>query len=229
MSPQMSGTETGKSETRRALEAGVNIQRRLETVKTTHTNVSNEDKGKDWKPEDGMTESIMSTDEDKQFLEIIKKGRKDKKKKKRAVAGAQDNDFFEDGDSEWKERREKILGIIENLSEYVFEAHEMKMSKLQFIDALRAVQKDKILSIEETKEIFEKGVDKLIRAQEYEMKQLELLGIRTAQDYFRERANEAISYFNLEKDTIKDQFRTLDRSIAYYQKTIETQNKKLAL
>ena len=63
---------------------------------------------------------------------MIKKGNKKKEKKKtqKRTFGDDDTDFFYGGDPGWSERRDKILGIIENLSEHVFEAENMKMSKL---------------------------------------------------------------------------------------------------
>lgn len=68
-----------------------------------------------------------------------------------------------------KDQINMILEIVENIDYLDEKAKKIRISKLDFIDSLRAVTCDKIASIKEAKDLFQTRVNKLIRAQEYEL------------------------------------------------------------
>jgi predicted nucleic-acid-binding protein len=73
-----------------------------------------------------------------------------------------------------KEANEKthiqsIMEIVDNIDSMAEKAKHLKITKNDFIDCLRQVTQIKIMSIKESKDIFEKRIQKLIKAQEYEL------------------------------------------------------------
>lgn len=105
----------------------------------------------------------------------------------------------------------------------------MKLTNMQFIDCLRRVVRAKVLAIQETKHVFQRGVDKLIRAQEYEMRNMEVVGVRTATDVFNTRAEEAANTFNDEARRLQKQYKVTHDLIKYYECALQEKNAKLAL
>ena len=61
------------------------------------------------------------------------------------------------------------MEMIENLDSAYEKVKEVKLTKIDFIDCLRKVTQQKTFAVKEAKEVFEKRITKLIRAQEYEL------------------------------------------------------------
>ena len=62
-----------------------------------------------------------------------------------------------------------LKDIVENIDDISEQAENMKISRNEFLSALREVTKQKIAGIKEAKELFQKRVRKLMKAQDYEL------------------------------------------------------------
>ena len=60
-----------------------------------------------------------------------------------------------------------MVKIVQNIDELSERAINMKITKNDYIDCLREVTKEKMLAIKEAKDLFEKRVSKLIKANDY--------------------------------------------------------------
>ncbi len=105
----------------------------------------------------------------------------------------------------------------------------MKITKNDFMDCLREVTKSKILAIKEAKEIFEARVQKLVRAQEYELRTQEPISIRTAQDVFLQHAEELRVMFQTEALSLQKQYQSVYDMIRFYQRTIRNYGEKICV
>lgn len=113
-----------------------------------------------------MTDSVMSADEDKELLQAIKAGhhREDREYALLAAGGAP---LAAQGGGHRSQRSrlaEKVAEIVENLDELADRACRLKLNRKDYIACLRAVTKEKVLSIKEAKRIFHERVKKLIKA-----------------------------------------------------------------
>lgn len=132
-----------------------------------------------------MTESIMSTDDDKKWLDLMKRGQDHE---------GRGSSLGRDGGTDGFDHRggkclsEKVADLVENVDELSIRAQNMKLTRSEFLNCLRDVTKVKILSIKEAKDIFEVRVKKLLQAQHYEIKSQELFGLTAAQDVFLTQA-----------------------------------------
>jgi Cdc6-like AAA superfamily ATPase len=96
------------------------------------------------------------------------------------------------------------MEIVENIDSMAEKAKNLKITKNDFIDCLRQVTQIKILSIKESKDIFEKRVQKLIKAQEYELTNQESQAIRTAQEVFVQQGQSMIKLFDKEAKLLQN-------------------------
>ena len=138
-----------------------------------------------------MTESILSNDEDKERVEQMKQGAN--KERKIQATEAVDENFGGGGGGAGKPAKpkqslyEQVADLVENIDELSERAHNMKMTRSEYMNCLRQVTKVKIASIKEAKEIFQKRVNKLLKAQTYELKSQETFGISAAHRVFEEK------------------------------------------
>lgn len=89
--------------------------------------------------------------------------------------------------------------------------------------------KEKILSIKEAKDLFERRVAKLIRAQEYLLRSQEHQAIMAAQQIFIEKAKVVEGLFDHEAKTLKKEYMGISQLIRFYQRQLKGQCDKLAL
>ena len=94
-----------------------------------------------------MTNSVMSSEDDKAFVTAIKTGK-----------------LHQDDENGGPM---SIVKMVQNIDELSERAKNMKITKNDFIDCLREITKDKMVAVKEAKDMFEKRVKKLITAQEY--------------------------------------------------------------
>ena len=85
---------------------------------------------------------------------------------------------------------ERVCDIVENIDELSDRAHNMKLTRSEFLNCLRECTQIKILSIKEAKQIFQKRVHKLLKAQQYELKSQENFGINAAHHVFKDKGKE---------------------------------------
>lgn len=64
---------------------------------------------------------------------------------------------------------DKLLDMIENIDDVSEKVCRMKITKNQFVDCLRELTKEKILTVKESKQVFQARIKKLIKAQDYEV------------------------------------------------------------
>lgn len=115
----------------------INIMKRLtvfrnlkemEASKSKSTIERNGEGAKPWNKDDGMTETILSQTEEREFLDMIKETKRAAHKDRRSKSSTarnsvmydqgEDSDgglFVDDKDGKWKERREQILDMIEDI------------------------------------------------------------------------------------------------------------------
>ena len=92
---------------------------------------------------------------------------------------AKNKDNFDDDETDTSQKL-NLYDIIENIDDLSEQAENMKISKNQFMECLRQITKQKIMSIKEAKGLFTKRIKKLIDAQKYELQTTESKGIMTA-------------------------------------------------
>ena len=119
----------------------------------------------EWNSEDGMTDSVMSTEDDKWRLMLIKQGDNDYREEK---VSKNDQLVGIDG-HKGPNFKEKLMDLIENIDDISEKVQKMKITKSQFVDCLRDMTKDKIMTVKESKTVFEARIKKLIKAQDYEI------------------------------------------------------------
>ena len=161
--------------------------------------MSESDEGRKWNIEDGMTESIMSTFEDKQHLIHVKEG-------KLADTKAEENQGLL-----------SVVRMVQNIDELSERAVNMKLTKNDFIDCLRRVTKSKVLAIKEAKEIFERRVGKLAKAQDYMLQSQQHQAARAAEEVFRAKGDEVRDLFGQEARVLQGEYSSLHRLIRNYQ------------
>ena len=59
---------------------------------------------------------------------------------------------------------DRVVDLVENIDELSDRAHNMKMTRSEYMNCLRQVTKVKVLSIKEAKTIFQKRINKLLKA-----------------------------------------------------------------
>ena len=89
--------------------------------------------------------------------------------------------------------------------------------------------KEKILCIKEAKDLFERRVAKLIRAQDYLLRSQEHQAIMAAQQIFIEKAKVVEGLFDNEAKTLKKEYMSISQLIRFYQRQLKGQCDKLAL
>ena len=132
------------------------------------------DTGSAWKSEDGMTESVMSTEDDRFKLMLIRAGNN------RESGPRMTRDDVFTGESSAPTFKQKLRELIENIDDLSDKAQNIKISRNEFLNCLRDLTKEKILAVKESKDIFEKRIKKLIKAQDYEVKSQEQYAIAAA-------------------------------------------------
>ena len=113
-----------------------------------------------------MTESIMSSRaaEDLRFLERLKRGLPGAgKDQNQQAAPTREPESAVD-------TTKAIVDMIDNIDDLSERAKHLKLTKKGFIDCLREVTCRKIDGIKKAKELFELAIDKLVHAQEYELR-----------------------------------------------------------
>ena len=102
----------------------------------------------DWNSEDGMTDSVMSTEDDKWKLMLLKKGKNEFTEER--FSNPHDQLASIDG-NKGPTFKEKLMELIENIDDISEKVMKMKVTKSQFVDCLRELTKDKILTVKESK------------------------------------------------------------------------------
>ena len=146
--------------------------------------------------EDGMTNSILSDEEDKPDFLLDKfkiQNYIDKDAARRRLSSSKLDQQMEVADQQQLEEscvrdKELVMEMIENLDSAYERVKEVKLTKIDFIDCLRGVTQKKVFAVKEARDIFEKRIRKLIRSQEYELSQQENICILTAQEVFLKQA-----------------------------------------
>jgi hypothetical protein len=72
------------------------------------------------------------------------------------------------------------MDMIENIDDISEKAQNMKLTKNDFLNCLRDLTKEKILTLKEAKVVFENRIRKLIRSQDYEIQCQEAFAVRAA-------------------------------------------------
>ena len=62
------------------------------------------------------------------------------------------------------------LQLVENIDNLAVKAEHMPLTKIQFIDCLREVTRQKILQVKQAKELFAKKIDLVVDAKNYELR-----------------------------------------------------------
>ena len=117
-----------------------------------------------------MTDSIMSDEEDRKELKLMKEGKYNEQAKLDDLVSTNKvaKSTFEGQDA--KTIVMKIGDIIENIDQLSARADNIVMTRSEFLNCLREVTKEKLHAIKEAKDIFNARVKKLLRAQQYELK-----------------------------------------------------------
>ena len=158
-------------------------------------------------------------------------GGKDKKWKSsippfKAKSAEEEEDYQDQKPPEHK--RMNLADIVENIDDLSARAQQMKITRNEYLDCLRHITKTKMLQIQEAKNIFEKRVNKLIKAQEYELQNNEKNGIMTAHKVFIEKGVEVQNLFNTEVQALQKEYLSLYDLIRFYQKKVQTLCEQLA-
>lgn len=124
-------------------------------------------------------------------------GGKDKKWKSSIPSFKAKEEDFED-EKPPEQKRMNLADIVENIDDLSLRAQQMKITRNEYLDCLRHITKTKMMQIQEAKNIFEKRVNKLIKAQEYELQNNEKNGIMTAHKVFIQKGVEVQDLFNNE-------------------------------
>ena len=85
-----------------------------------------------------------------------------------------------------------------NLDVAVVSAEAMQLTQVGFIDCLRKVNQDKILTLKTVKEHFMAKVDKVVMAKEYQIRCQRLLAIEAAKKIVSEATKDSSVLFNQE-------------------------------
>lgn len=102
----------------------------------------------------------MSTEDDKWRLMLIKQGDNNYREEK---VSKNDKLVSIDG-HKGPNFKEKLMDLIENIDDISEKVQKMKLTKIQFVDCLRDMTKDKIMTVKESKTVFEARIKKLIKA-----------------------------------------------------------------
>ena len=137
-----------------------------------------------------MSDSILSQDDEKVMMKAIKSGfykhrdfladpdfEVEELKEGKVQNQFSTKQIFEFGQTSKPDKEkqsemlvEKVADMVENLGEYVQQANKFKLNKKDYISCLRSITKQKILTVKESRKIFDERVKKLIRAQQYELR-----------------------------------------------------------
>jgi len=171
-----------------------------------------------------MTESILSNDEDRGRVDQMKQGLN--KESRPGGASAVEEAFGGPGAGKPEKRQslyEQVADLVENIDELSERAHNMRMTRSEYMNCLRQVTKVKIASIKEAKEIFQKRVNKLLKAQQYELKSQEAFGISAAHRVFEEKGAKVRELFQIEIGELMGEYRTLHDLIRFHQRKLKSQ------
>ena len=99
----------------------------------------------------------------------------------------------------------------------------MKLTRSEFLNALRQVTQVKVRSIKEAKGIFQKRVNKLLKAQQYEVRSQESFAIRAAHEVFIKKGAEVRELFQADVVALMAEYRALHDLIRFYQRKLKSQ------
>lgn len=74
----------------------------------------------------------------------------------------------------------EIINLVENIETVSRRAKKMQMTKICFIDCLREVNQQKILAVDEAKQLFKKRIQVLVNAKNYELQSQRVLAMEAA-------------------------------------------------
>lgn len=106
-------------------------------------------------------------------------------------------------------------------------AENVPMSKSMFLNCLHEVNKQKLLAVKETRNLFDKRIKVLLGAKNYELSCQRIVAIEAAKQVIHAQVRITKDYFNVETRKLVDQFYTLidllnlqDKKLFEYTSTI---------
>ena len=106
-----------------------------------------------------------------------------------------------------------LIDLVENIDDLAERAKHIQVTRNEYLDTLREVTAAKINGIKEAKQMFDKRIRKMIKAQNYELKSQAKYGAGIAQGVFRERGEIVKSLFQAEVKRFEQEYEVLDKVI----------------
>jgi len=111
---------------------------------------------------------------------------------------------------------QKVANIVDNIGDISEQAQNMKLTRNEYLNCMREVTKVKIISIKEAREIFNRRIKKLMKAQSYEIKSQEAFAMGAAQKVFGEISQQVRQLFDSEAKVLLGDFNEVNGLIRYY-------------